>query len=119
MLLRTRRAAALAPAAADGELGTLKVRYKEPDGDEQPALSWPVRDAGLALAATSSDFRFAAAVAAFGLALRASAHRGSATAAMARELAASALGARDADDPHKQEFLTLASKAQSLARGND
>ena len=82
-------------------------------------MSWPVRDAGLALPATSSDFRFSAAVAAFGLALRASPHRGSATAAMARELAASALGARDADDPHKQEFLTLASKAQSLARGND
>jgi len=38
---------------------------------------------------------------------------------MARELAASALAARDADDAHKQEFLALASKAQSLARGSD
>jgi hypothetical protein len=38
---------------------------------------------------------------------------------MARELAASALGARDGGDAHKQEFLTLAAKAQTLARGND
>jgi len=112
-------AAVLSPAAADGELGTLKVRYKQADGDQSRLMTWPVRDAGSALTATSSDFRFSAAVAAFGLALRGSPHRGSATAAMARELAVSALGARDGDDAHKQEFLTLASKAQSLARGND
>ena len=112
-------AAVLSSAFAGGELGTLKVRYKEPTADESRLLSWPVRDVGFALPATSSDFRFSAAVAAFGLALRTSPQRGSATAAMARELAASGLGARDADDPHKQEFLTLAAKAQALARGND
>jgi Ca-activated chloride channel family protein len=95
------------------------VRYKEPDGSASRLLSWPVRDGGLALSATSGDFRFSAAVAAFGLALRASPHRGSATAAMARALAASALGGRDAGDAHKQEFLTLAAKAQAVARGND
>jgi Ca-activated chloride channel family protein len=117
--LRYQAAATLAPAAAEGELGTLKVRYKAPDGGESRLATWPVRDAQLALTATSNDFRFAAAVAAFGLALRASPHRGSATAAMARELAASALGARDGGDAHKQEFLTLAAKAQTLARGND
>lgn len=113
-------AAVLTPAAPGGELGTLRVRYKKPNGDQSQLLSWPVRDRGLAtLAATSRDFRFSAAVAAFGLALRASPYRGTATAAMARELAESALGARDADDAHKHEFLTLASKAQALARGND
>jgi Ca-activated chloride channel family protein len=118
-LLRYQGAAATTPAAAGGEVGTLKVRYKEPDGSASRLLSWPVRDGGLALSATSGDFRFSAAVAAFGLALRASPHRGSATAAMARELAASALDGRDAGDAHKQEFLTLAAKAQAVARGND
>jgi Ca-activated chloride channel family protein len=101
------------------ELGRLKVRYKRRDGDQSHLLSWPVRDGDGTLATMSSDFRFSAAVAALGLALQASPHRGAERAAMARELAASALGAGDADDPHKQEFLTLASKAQSLARGTD
>lgn len=112
-------AAVLSPAAAEGELGTLKVRYKDPDGDASRLLTWPVRDGGLALPATSNDFRFSAAVAAFGLALRASPDRGLATAAMARELAASALGGPNGDDAHKHEFLTLASKAQAVARGSD
>jgi Ca-activated chloride channel homolog len=114
--LRYQAAATLSPAAVEGELATLKARYKAPDGGESRLETWPVRDAGLALTATSSDFRFAAAVAAFGLALRASPHRGSATAEMARSLAASALGDGDA---HKQEFLTLAEKAQALARRKD
>jgi len=114
--LRYQAAAPLSTVAGAGELCTLKVRYKAPDGGDSRLASWAVRDDGRPLAATSNDFRFAAAVAAFGLALRASPERGSATPALAGQLAAAAAGGRD---PHRREFLTLVAKAQSLARRND
>jgi Ca-activated chloride channel family protein len=104
--------APLSAAARSGELGTLALRYKEPEGRASRLLSWPLRDGGETLAAASRDFRFAAAVAAFGLSLRASPHRGTATFAMARELAAAAGG----DDPHRRELVELCDKARALAR---
>jgi Ca-activated chloride channel family protein len=103
--------------AAEGELATLKVRYKDPDGGESRLATWAVRDDGRALAATSPDFRFAAAVAAFGLTLRASPTRGAASAALAAELARGA-GAETADE-HRREFLALVEKARALSRRND
>jgi Ca-activated chloride channel family protein len=113
--LRYQAEAPLADAARGGELATLAVRFKEPEGLASRLATWPVRDGGAALAATSPDFRFAAAVAAFGLALRRSPQRGNASFALARELADSARG----DDPHKRELVELVDKARALARRND
>jgi Ca-activated chloride channel family protein len=114
--LRYQDEAPLAVRARTGELGTLAVRYKAPAGEVSRLASWPIRDEGRAVAATSNDFRFAAAVAAFGLALRASPHRGAATAGMARALGAAAVGD---GDPHKQAFLALAARAEALARRHE
>ena len=106
--------APLTGAAHDGELMTLKVRYK-PLGRTDSALeSWPIRgDARTVLDATSPDFRFASAVVAFGLSLRASPHRGQASYALARRLAETALPANA--DEHRRELVALVGAAQALA----
>jgi Ca-activated chloride channel homolog len=100
-------------AAADGgELLTVSVRYKEPEGETSRLLSWPVADTGATLDDTSPDFRFAAGVAAFGMLLRDSPHRGQASAAQVVELARSGLD-RDAGG-YRGEFLSLVHAAQPL-----
>jgi Ca-activated chloride channel family protein len=72
--------------AESGELLTLKLRYKEPQVDTSRLLVFPVVDAGLSLDAASEDFKFAAAVAMFGMVLRDSEHRGEASLHEARRL---------------------------------
>ena len=57
----------------EGELMYVKVRYKDPDGSASRLLAQPVVDAP---AGPSTDFRFAAAVAGFGMLLRDSPHIG-------------------------------------------
>jgi Ca-activated chloride channel family protein len=117
--LRYQAPAALSPASHGGELFTIKVRYKQPDGGPSRLASWPVRDGGApTLAGTSPDFRFAAGVAAFGMVLRRSPHRGAATAGLALALGRAA-GADAGGDRHRREFLTLAERAGALARKND
>jgi Ca-activated chloride channel homolog len=111
--LRYQASAPLTAAARGGELGALAIRWKEPEGRTSRLASWTVRDEGGTLGQTSADFRFAASVAAFGLSLRASPHRGTASFAMARELAGAALTAAD---PHRREFLALVEKARTLGR---
>ena len=59
-----------AAATGSDELLTVKIRYKEPTGTESQKLEFPLRDTGKAFSAASPDFKFAAAVAGFGLALR-------------------------------------------------
>jgi Ca-activated chloride channel family protein len=64
----------LVPAtASDGNLMTVKLRYKSPEGDRSELISRSVRSDGSARAPTG-DFQFAAAVAAFGMKLRGSHH---------------------------------------------
>ena len=57
-------------AAASGELMTVKLRYKQPDGDVSRLIEMPVVDGGATLDQSSDDFAFAAAVASFGMLLR-------------------------------------------------
>jgi Ca-activated chloride channel family protein len=93
-------------------VGELRLRYKQPDGDESALIEFPFYDRGLALTDSSDDFRFAAAVAEFGMLLRDSQYRGTASWAHARGLAEGALG----HDPghHRHEFLRLIDKAEAL-----
>jgi Ca-activated chloride channel family protein len=111
--LRYQEEGPLSGAAWGGELMTLKVRWKRPQSGESRLASWTIRDGRGALAATSADFRFSAAVAAFGMALRGSPDRGAATARLAFELAA---GAQPGADAHKREFLAITEEAQRLGR---
>jgi Ca-activated chloride channel family protein len=94
------------------ELLTLKMRYKEPQGDASRKLEWPVIDEGQAFGAASDDFQFAAAVAGLGLVLRDSQYKGNLTPAAVLELAQGAIG-RD-EQGYRAEFLELVHRAKSL-----
>ncbi len=106
-----------AESAASGEAFTLKLRYKEPDGDTSKLLSFAVRDEGTRLDAASPDFKFAAAVAAFGMALRDSTHRGALDLDGVRELALDGAGA-DASG-RRSEFVGLIGAARALVPAGD
>ncbi len=77
-------------AKKSGELLTVKVSWKAPDGEKSQQRNFPVQDTG---SKTSSDnFRFAAAVAEFGMLLRNSEFKGTATYSHAAQLARTATG---------------------------
>lgn len=96
-------------ASDDAPWMTLAVRYKAPKGQKSEKLTVPVVATARALEETTDDFRFAAAVASFGMRLRyggespqeAGAHQWGAM----HELATGALG----DDPscRRHEFVSL------------
>jgi Ca-activated chloride channel homolog len=99
--------------AGDGELMTVKLRYKEPDGDESRLIERAVRDDGGSLDEATDDFRFAAAVAQWGMLLRGSAHAGEASYAGVLQLARGALGSdRDGD---RAGFVRLVQSSRRLA----
>ena len=102
--------------AQDGELLTLKLRYKQPDGQTSRLLEFPVRDGDKAYSQASQDFKFAAAVASFGMILRQSPYQGNGTLAAVLELAEEGKG----NDPHgyRGEFLELVKQARTLT-GSD
>ncbi len=98
--------------AQSGELLTLKLRYKQPDGETSRLLEFPVRDGDKAYSQASQDFKFAAAVASFGMILRQSPYQGNGTLAAVLELAQEGKGS----DPHgyREEFLELVKQAIEL-----
>ena len=91
---------------------TVKLRYKDPDGARSRLLTFAVRDEGKTAAQAGADFRFAAAVASFGMPLRDSPHKGTYTMDGVIELASSSLGADES--PYRAEFLDLARTARKL-----
>lgn len=92
---------------------TVKVRYKAPDGEQSQKLEWAVADLpATANSQGSPDLRFAAAVAAFGMVLRASTHKGSSDLDLVERLARPGLAA-DADG-HRRQFLELVAGARKL-----
>lgn len=95
------------------ELLTLKLRYKQPDGDTSRLISTPIKDTDRSYARASTDFKFAAAVAEFGMLLRGSPYKGEASYRSAWEHTKASLG----NDPegYRAEFLTLVETAQRLA----
>jgi Ca-activated chloride channel family protein len=111
--LKYQQPAVPADAAKGPELLTLKLRFKAPEGDKSELLTFPVVDAGTKLDATTQDFRFAAAVAEFGLLLRDSKYKGNAGFAQVRDLASKA---RTFDPSgYRAEFLELVKVAEALA----
>ncbi|QDS98457.1 vWA domain-containing protein [Adhaeretor mobilis] len=95
------------------ELLTLKLRYKQPDGDTSTKLEFPITDAGGSFAEASDDFKFAASVASFGMVLRNSEHRGDTSYAAVLEIAEN--GAAEDKHGYRAEFLTLVRRAKELA----
>ncbi len=103
-----------APSAYDTgilarELATVKIRYKQPDGDVSSKIEVPIVDRA---AAPSDEFRFASAAAMFAQLLRGSNFCGEATYAMVAGEARRALG----NDPngYRRELVRLAEVAAGL-----
>jgi len=99
---------------ASGELLTIKLRYKQPDGDTSRLVSFPLSDEGRSFSKASADFRFASAVAAFGMLLRDSQYKGAYTFDAVIELAGSSRGPDE--DGYRAEFIELAKRARSLKK---
>ncbi len=99
-------------AARSEELLAVRIRWKEPEASESRDVLHPVVDARLSYAQASDDFKFAAAVAAFGMILRESPYRGSASLDGVLELGAEA----SAVDPqgYRAEFLELVRRAKEI-----
>jgi Ca-activated chloride channel family protein len=101
--------AAPAATANTSEMMHIKVRYKAPDGDTSRLLEFPVRNPSPRM---THNLGFASAVAEFGLLLRNSEYRGSATwegiVSRARE--------HRGEDPdgYRAEFVRLVNVAAAL-----
>jgi Ca-activated chloride channel family protein len=90
---------------------TIKLRYKDPDGETSRLISATVtrsNESGQA----SPNLRFAAAVAEFGLLLRQSPYREASSWKQVEDLARASAGTDK--DGYRHEFISLASAAQSL-----
>ncbi|HEY9510873.1 MAG TPA: VWA domain-containing protein [Verrucomicrobiae bacterium] len=98
------------------ELLTLKLRYKQPDGERSRLLEFAVTDTGKSFRGASRDFRFAASVASFGMLLRDSEFKGDASYRDVLNWAESAKG--DDAEGYRSEFINLVRKARSLDRSN-
>jgi len=97
------------PGAFEDELLYVKVRYKDPDGAESRLLAHAVADRSRS---PSRSFRFAAAVAGFGMLLRDSPHAGGLSADDVISLAERGRG----DDPrgYRGEFIRLVETVRDL-----
>ena len=98
------------PPSTSNDLMNIKVRYKAPDGDTSKLLEFPVRGAAPRM---SANLGFAAAVAEFGMLLRRSEFKGSATWAQAASLARQHRG--EDDDGYRAELVRLVELAGALS----
>jgi Ca-activated chloride channel family protein len=111
--LKYQQPSKLSDNARSEELLTVKIRYKDPGAEQSKLIVHPVQDGSHPFAEASTDLRFAAAVAEFGMLLRDSKYKGTATYAEALCLAQGALG-RD-PQKHRAAFLDLVRAAQQLS----
>ncbi|MEM9703305.1 MAG: YfbK domain-containing protein, partial [Planctomycetota bacterium] len=105
-----------AAASQSGELLTVALRYKGPNATKaDPATEFavPVPDAMTTFDEASRSFRFASAVAAFGMLLRNSEHSGDAKFGDVVAWAEAARG--DDEQGYREEFVGLAQQAARLA----
>ncbi len=84
---------------------TVSVRYKPPTSDRSRLLEVPMAGVPKSLSKASEDFRFAAAVAAYGMELRDTPHRGTTTLGLVETLASGAVG-QDAKG-YRAQFVDL------------
>ncbi len=94
------------------EIMTLKLRYKKPDGEKSKLIVHPLKDKDVSLAKTSDNFKFSAAVAAFGMLLRDSEFKGDTTYKNVLNLARNGKG-KDAFG-YRSEFIQLVEKCSLL-----
>lgn len=95
------------------DLLTLKLRYKKPEGNVSKLSEFAVTDGGKKFSQASSDFRFASAVAGFGMILKNSEKKGDATFRSVLSLAEKSKG--DDKEGYRAEFINLVKKAGELS----
>ncbi|MEN8121560.1 MAG: VWA domain-containing protein [Bacteroidota bacterium] len=96
------------------DLMTLKLRYKQPDGDVSKLIKQKVSKGDIVKDNTSNNFKWAASVAEFGLLLRTSKFKGDAN---WDQVLTRAKGAKGQDDEgYRAEFIKLAEIAQLLEK---
>ena len=95
------------------EMMTIKFRYKAPDGDKSRLIEYPVKANLREESELSSNFRFAIAVAEFGMLVSDSEFKQASKYSHAAALAAGALD-EDAEG-YRREFIDLVKRADDLA----
>ena len=104
----------IVPAAtAAGTIARLRLRYKEPRGETSRLLESSVIDEGKSVFHAAPDMQFAAAIAEFGMLLRNSAHRGTATYAEALSLARASRGVDLEGD--RDEFVRMVDAGRAMS----
>ena len=101
-------------AKSTSELMTVKLRYKKPDGDKSQLIVKTINDTNQSIDKTSDNFRWSAAVAAFGMQLRESDFRGDLNYDDIYSLAKSARG-KD-EEGYRAEFIRMVESCKLLAR---
>ncbi|NEP13777.1 MAG: VWA domain-containing protein [Symploca sp. SIO2C1] len=93
------------------DLMEVKLRYKQPQGTTSQLLTYPVVDGGVKLENASNNFKFSAAVAAFGMVLRNSQYKGTANFEQVLQLANQSQ-AEDLDG-YRAEFIRLVKRIKN------
>jgi Ca-activated chloride channel family protein len=102
------------PSGNSPELMTLKLRYKKPGEEQSRLIEKSVIDTRQSASNCSENFRFSSSVAEFGLLLRNSTYKQSASFDQVLALAKSATG-QDREG-YRNEFITLVHRAKSMAK---
>jgi len=98
--------------SSSGEMMTIKFRYKDPQGGKSKLIVHPLL-AGTTVTMNSDDFRFASAVAEFGMILRDSQFKGTSD---YKQILALARGSKGTDvEGYRAEFIRLVETAEILA----
>jgi len=97
-----------------GKIATVKLRYKEPNGETSRQVVARAVDEGTSAYEASSDMQFASAIAEFGMLLRDSPHKGTASYADVSQLARIARG-EDLEGV-REEFLRMLDSAKHVTR---
>jgi len=100
-------------AVGDGELCTVKLRYKLPDADKSTLVEEAHKAADITRKEPSEDFRFASAVTEFALLLKDSKFKGSASFTNLIKRARDAKG--EDREGYRAEFIRLAERADVLS----
>jgi Ca-activated chloride channel family protein len=98
---------------ASEEFMTIKLRYKKPGGSKSILVEMPYKDDVVSSTRATDNMRFSAAVAAFGMVLRDSEHRGNADFDSVIGMARNAMG--DDEEGYRSEFIRLVKTAKAIS----
>ncbi len=90
----------------------IALRFKDPDGATSRLVETNVEDSGASFDGATTDFRFAASVAGFGMLLRGSKYAGDLSYDQVATIASASVG--DDADGHRKEFVSLVRSMKEL-----